>query len=57
MKEKDILSRAIAEQFSNQVLFLQRLIQAKSVNTFTPATSLPDAPNRTTGLLACRDHP
>jgi succinyl-diaminopimelate desuccinylase len=44
MKQQESISIAVAEQFRQQVGFLQRLVQAKSANPFTPDTSPPDAP-------------
>ena len=44
MKARDSLSRVLTEQFSDEVLFLQRLIQTNSVNSFIPETSPPDVP-------------
>jgi succinyl-diaminopimelate desuccinylase len=38
------LSAAIQAQFSQEVEFLQRLVQARSANPFTPETSAPDTP-------------
>lgn len=44
MKKQVALSNVITANFSQQVAFLQRLIQAKSANPFTPETSAPDIP-------------
>src|SRR2546421_4145355 len=38
------VSAAIAEYFDRQVAFLQRLVQTKSANPFTPDTSSSDTP-------------
>jgi hypothetical protein len=44
MEQKEVVVRAIADYFDQQVDFLQRLIRAKSPNPFTPDTSRPDNP-------------
>ena len=45
MMEKQVaLSNAITANFGQQVAFLQRLIQARSVNPYMPETSASDTP-------------
>jgi acetylornithine deacetylase/succinyl-diaminopimelate desuccinylase-like protein len=38
------ITQTIREHFEQQVDFLQRLVQTKSANPFTPETSLPSLP-------------
>ena len=44
VKKRQAITQTIREQFEQQVDFLQRLVQAKSANPFTPETSLPSLP-------------
>lgn len=44
MEKHEVVARAIADFFDQEVDFLQRLIRARSPNPFTPDTSLPDNP-------------
>jgi hypothetical protein len=44
MEKQAAISTAITEQFDQQVDFLQRLVQTKSANPFTPNKSSPDTP-------------
>src|SRR5438034_6949370 len=44
MKTRETISAAIEETSDQQVAFLQRLVQTKSTNPFTPESSSPSAP-------------
>jgi acetylornithine deacetylase/succinyl-diaminopimelate desuccinylase-like protein len=44
MEKQQAITQAIGKHFAQQVDFLQRLVQAKSTNPFTPETSLPSVP-------------
>src|SRR5438876_4258154 len=44
MEKQQAITQAIGQQFVQQVDFLQQLVQANSVNPFTPETSLPSVP-------------
>jgi len=44
MEKQQAITRAIQKHFAQQVDFLQRLVQAKSTNPYTPETSLPSIP-------------
>ena len=44
MEKQQAITRAIGKHFAQQVDFLQRLVQTKSANPYTPQTSLPSIP-------------
>jgi acetylornithine deacetylase/succinyl-diaminopimelate desuccinylase-like protein len=44
VEKRQAITQTIREQSEQQVDFLQRLVQAKSANPFTPETSLPSLP-------------
>jgi hypothetical protein len=46
-KEQKIIAAAIQKQFQHERAFLQRLVQARSSNPFTPETSCTDQPVET----------
>jgi hypothetical protein len=45
------LNKKIKENFRDQVSFLQKLVQTKSVNPFTPEASDPNKPIEKGGLF------
>src|SRR5258708_33603890 len=44
MEKQQAITQTIGKHFAQQVDFLQRLVQAKSTNPYTPETSLPSIP-------------
>ena len=44
MEKQGGIATAVRGQFDRQVAFLQRLVQARSANAYTPETSSPDIP-------------
>jgi hypothetical protein len=55
MNSSESITTEVAQQFPRQVQFLQRLVQAKSVNPFTPDHSLPDVPIETEVATVIQD--